>query len=129
MSQSLPDIPLQYTSLDESLLANLVRSHERNGFFPPTAYYLNHEINAEYAKSEKNGGVLEFPVLFVDAKHDSICSPSVTPKFEENQRKFTKDLTYVTVESGHWVQLEKPKEVIEAMEKWLGNFHGTAERL
>jgi soluble epoxide hydrolase/lipid-phosphate phosphatase len=127
--ESLPDIPLEKTSLDESLLANSVRSHKKHGFFPPTAYYLNHAANAEYAKSEKNGGVLEFPVLFIDAKHDSICSPSTTPKFEENQRKFTKKLTYVTIESGHWVQLEKPKEVNEALEKWLEGLRATAERL
>ncbi|KAF1947154.1 alpha/beta-hydrolase [Clathrospora elynae] len=117
--EALPDIPLEYTSLDESLLANLIKSHTQHGFFPPTAYYLNHQANAEYAKSEKNGGVLEFPVLYIDAKHDAICSPSVTPKMAESQAQFTKMLTYVTVESAHWVQLEKPKEVNEALEQWL----------
>ncbi|KAF1915176.1 Alpha/Beta hydrolase protein [Ampelomyces quisqualis] len=117
--EQLPDIPLEYTSLDESLLKNLINSHQAHGFFPPTAYYLNHDVNAEYATSAKNDGVLGFPVLFIDAKHDSVCSPSTTPKFEEIQAEFTKDLTYETVESGHWVQLEKPKEVNEAIEKWL----------
>lgn len=72
----LPDIPLELTSLDESLFQNLLKSHEDHGFFPPTAYYLNHDVNAEYAKSEKNGGVLEFPVLYLDAKYDPVCSPS-----------------------------------------------------
>lgn len=118
--EMIPDIPLQYTSLDESLLKNLINSHKKHGFFPPTAYYLNHDVNAEYAKSEKNGGVLEFPVLYIDAKHDSICSPSTTPKMKESQANFTRDLTYETIESAHWVQLEKPKEVNDALEKWLG---------
>jgi soluble epoxide hydrolase/lipid-phosphate phosphatase len=117
--EALPDVPLEKTSLDEGLLASLVKSHTQHGFFPPTAYYLNHKANAEYAKSEKNGGVLEFPVLFVDAKYDAICSPSTAPKLEQNQREFTRNLTYVTIESGHWVQLEKPQEVNEALEKWL----------
>jgi soluble epoxide hydrolase/lipid-phosphate phosphatase len=115
----LPDVPLEYTSLDESLLKNLIDSHQRHGFFPPTAYYLNHDVNTEYAKSSKNDGILEFPVLYIDAKHDAVCSPSTTPKFKEIQSEFTKDLTYETIESAHWVQLEKPKEVNDAIEKWL----------
>ncbi|KAF1845205.1 alpha/beta-hydrolase [Cucurbitaria berberidis CBS 394.84] len=118
--EKIPDIPLEYTILDESLLENLLKSHKKHGFFPPTAYYLNHDVNEEYAKSEKNGGILEFPVLFIDAKHDSVCSPSVAPKLAENQQKFVKNLTYATIESGHWVQLEKPKETNEVLEKWLG---------
>lgn len=115
----LPDIPLEYTSLDETLYANLLKSHKTHGFFPPTAYYLNHDVNAEYAKSEKNGGVLEVPVLFIDAKYDSVCSPTASPKMGEGQEKFTKDLTTEIIEAAHWVQLEKPKETNEALEKWL----------
>ncbi|CAO2655695.1 Nn.00g044980.m01.CDS01 [Neocucurbitaria sp. VM-36] len=115
----VPDIPLEYTSLDQSLYDNLVKSHKTHGFFPPTAYYLNHDVNAEYAKSEKNGGVLEVPVLFIDAKYDAVCSPSASPKMGEAQEKFVKDLTYETIEAAHWVQLEKPKEFNEALEKWL----------
>jgi soluble epoxide hydrolase/lipid-phosphate phosphatase len=117
--EALPDIPLEYTSLDQSLYDNLLKSHKKHGFFPPTAYYLNHDVNEQYAKSEKNGGVLEFPVLYIDAKHDAVCSPSTTPQLAEPQKKFTKDLTYETIEAGHWVQIEKPKETIEALEKWL----------
>ncbi|KAH7085875.1 Alpha/Beta hydrolase protein [Paraphoma chrysanthemicola] len=117
--EALPDVPLEYTSLDESLYTNLLKSHKKHGFFPPTAYYLNHDVNAEYAKSEKNGGVLDFPVLYIDAKYDTVCSPSVTTKFAEEQEKYTKDLTYETIEAAHWVQLEKPRETNEVLEKWL----------
>jgi soluble epoxide hydrolase/lipid-phosphate phosphatase len=117
--EALPDIPLEYTSLDESLYNNLIKNHEKNGAFPQTAWYLNHDVNAEYAKSEKNGGILEFPVLYIDAKHDGVCSPSTSPKMGKSQEDFTKDLTYETIEAAHWVQLEKPQEVNEALEKWL----------
>ncbi|KAH7401696.1 Alpha/Beta hydrolase protein [Pyrenochaeta sp. MPI-SDFR-AT-0127] len=117
--EALPDIPLAYTCLDESLYQNLLKSHSTHGFFPPTAYYLNHDVNAEYAKSEKNGGVLDFPVLYFDATHDAVCSPSVSPKFGEGQKKFTKDLTYETIDAGHWSHLEKPEDANAALEKWL----------
>ncbi|KAH6625153.1 Alpha/Beta hydrolase protein [Boeremia exigua] len=119
--ESLPDVPLEYTFIDQQLYDNSVASHKKHGFFPPTAYYLNHDVNAEYAKSEKNGGVLEFPVLFIDAKHDAVCSPSTMPKIAESQRGAVKDLTYETIESGHWVQLEKPAEVNKVLETWLDN--------
>jgi soluble epoxide hydrolase/lipid-phosphate phosphatase len=112
--ENLPDIPLEYTSLDNSLYTNLLKSHKEHGFFPPTAYYLNHEANAE-----KNGGVLEFPVLYIDSKLDSTCTPSLAPKMAESQRQFAKRLTYQTIEARHWVHLEKPKETIEILEKWL----------
>lgn len=115
------DIPLNNTSLDESLLANLIKSHNKHGWFPPTAYYLNHDVNAAYTQSAKNGGVLECPVLYIDAKHDAVCSPSTTPKFKQAQEEYTRDLTYKQIESGHWVALEKPKEVNDALEKWLGS--------
>jgi soluble epoxide hydrolase/lipid-phosphate phosphatase len=117
--EKLPDIPLENTSLDESLYSNLLKSKKKHGFFGADAYYLNHAANAEYAKSAKNGGVLEFPVLYIDPKYDGVCSAGVQPKLAEGQKKYTRNLTYVTIESGHWVQLEKPKEVNEALDKWL----------
>lgn len=115
----LPDLPLNATTLDQSLYDNLVKSHKTHGGFPPTAYYLNHDVNAEYVKQEKNGGVLEFPVLFIDARYDSVCSTTTTPKMGEGQKKLCKNLKEVYLESGHWVQLEKPKEVNAAIEGWL----------
>jgi soluble epoxide hydrolase/lipid-phosphate phosphatase len=117
--EKLPDIPLEHSLLDESLYNNLIKSHKKHGSFPSTSWYLNHDVNTEYSKSEKNGGVLEFPVLFIDAKHDAVCSPSTSPKFKESQEKFTRDLTYETIEAGHWLLLEKPDEVNQALEKWL----------
>lgn len=119
--EKVPDIPLEKTLLDQPLYDSLLASHKKHGWFPPTAYYLNHDVNEEYARSEKNGGVLEFPVLYIDAKHDAVCSPSTTPKMEQSQRDAVKDLTYETIESGHWVQLEKPAEVNKVLETWLDN--------
>ncbi|KAF1924098.1 alpha/beta-hydrolase [Didymella exigua CBS 183.55] len=118
---NVPDIPLEKTLIDQSLYDNMVASHKKHGWFPPSAYYLNHDVNAEYAKSEKNGGKLLFPVLYIDPKYDGVCSPSATPKMGESQREVVQDLTYVTIESAHWVQIEKPSEVNKALETWLDN--------
>lgn len=127
--ENLPDLPLNSTVLDEGLFQTMVKSHEDHGFTGPISYYLNNDVNAEYAKSEKNGGYLKFPVLYFDAKYDVVCSPSLHPKFAENQAKFVKDLTYETIEGAHWLQLETPKELISGMEKWLkAKFRFTLEQ-
>ncbi|KAH7074937.1 Alpha/Beta hydrolase protein [Paraphoma chrysanthemicola] len=117
--KNLSDLPLNSTVLDESLYANLIEGFKKHGFFPPTAYYLNHDVNSAYTRSEKNRGVLEFPVLYLDAVDDLITTPTLTPKFAEVQAKHTKDLTYKSIEAAHWLQLEKPNEVNEALEIWL----------
>ncbi|KAF2649261.1 epoxide hydrolase 2 [Lophiostoma macrostomum CBS 122681] len=116
---ALPDIPLGNTLLDESLYESLLAGYRRHGFFPQTAWYLNHDVNAEYAKSEVNGGVLEFPVLYIDAKHDAASSAGTTPKMGQSQRNHVRDLTIEVIESEHWVQLERPEEVNRALERWL----------
>ncbi|KAL1601707.1 hypothetical protein SLS60_006622 [Paraconiothyrium brasiliense] len=120
----IPDLPLEATSLDQSLYEALLESHRKHGFFPPTAYYLNHEANAEYARSEIDGGKLAFPVLYVDAKHDAVCSPSTTPNMADGQRASVDDLTVKVVEASHWVMLEKPDAVNLSLERWLGSKFG-----
>lgn len=118
--KDLPDIPLSSTFLSESHYNNLLASHKKHGFFPPTAYYLNHDVNAEFAKKEANGGKLEFPVLFIDAKHDAVCSTSTAPLMGKGQKERCEDLTERTVEAAHWVMLEKGEEVNGIIGGWLG---------
>jgi soluble epoxide hydrolase/lipid-phosphate phosphatase len=116
---ALPDVPLSATALDEQLYAALLTSRRRHGFGPPTAYYLNHGANAAYAATEINGGVLGVPVLFVDARHDAVCSVSTTPLMGAGQRAAVPDLTVAQVEAEHWLMLEAPGAVNEALEGWL----------
>lgn len=118
-ADNAPDVPLEMTSLDESMFNGLAASHKKHGWFPPTAYYLNHDVNAEYDKSRKNDAVLDVPVLYLDAKFDAICSASTTPKHLDGMRKACKNLTVGTIESAHWVHLEKAREVNAALAKWI----------
>lgn len=115
----MPDVPLSQTVLDESLHAALVATAKKNGFFPATSYYLNHAANAAYAKSERNGGVLGMPVLYLDAKYDGICSPHANPRVAWDMRKMCRNLTECTIEAAHWLHLEKPVEVNAALIRWL----------
>lgn len=115
-----PNIPLEMTLLkDDSELYMLLRdSLARNGWFGPCAYYLNHSANRAYATKSANGGVLTFPVLFIDAKWDYVCSPSID-RLSEQMRRYCKNLTECSIEAGHWVAMEKPREVNAAMARWL----------
>ena len=108
----LPDIPLSSSLLDEALYEELLDSQRRNGFFGATAYYLNGAANAAYAAESENGGVLDMPLLFVEAKYDSVCPTTEEgAKLAGPMREYCTDLTEVTVEAAHWVGMEKPEEV------------------
>jgi soluble epoxide hydrolase/lipid-phosphate phosphatase len=64
------------------------------------------------------GAVLTFPVLFIDAKWDYVCSTSLD-RLNEQMTKYCKDLTECRIEAGHWVAIEKPREVHAAVARWL----------
>lgn len=104
--------------LDESTF-NTLRTHlTRTGFFGASAYYLNHAANVEYSKSAVNGGVLDVPALFIEAKFDRTCATAAS-SLAEPMRRYCRNLTQCSVEAGHWVGLECPLEVNSAIARWL----------
>jgi soluble epoxide hydrolase / lipid-phosphate phosphatase len=60
---NVPDVPRDSDVVTEEDLSVYVSSLERNGFFGPSAWYTNHPANAAYAKSARNDGYLDMPVL------------------------------------------------------------------
>lgn len=116
-----PDIPLEYTVLDEEMYGILTEALGRNGWHGATAYYLNHKRNQEYNRDEnvKNGGVLEMPVLYIDAKYDNVCSIEQTPSLMGPTRRLCKDLEETVVEAAHWANMEKPDECNAYIEAFL----------
>lgn len=117
---SAPDTPFETCLLadDKPAFDRMVAEFERNGFEGPNAYYLNHGVNGEYMKKAPNGGVLEYPVLFVETKYDSVCDTALS-RLAEPMRGYCKDLTEVSLECGHWATLEKPRELSAALVKWI----------
>lgn len=117
---SAPDTPFE-TCLyadDKPAFDRMVSEFERNGFEGPNAYYLNHKANGEWLSDVPNGGRLEYPVLFVETKYDSVCDTALS-RLSEPMREFCKDLTEVSLECGHWATLEKPRELSAALVKWV----------
>ena len=58
------------------------------------------------------------PVLFFHGAYDYTCE-TVTSKLAEPMRQHCKNLTEITVPSGHWMAQEKPTLVNAGLAKWL----------
>lgn len=117
---SAPETPFETSLLahDKGMYERLVAEFERNGFEGPNAYYLNHDVNQVYSKEVPNDGYLHFPVLFIEAKWDTICDTALS-RLGEPMREYCKNLTEVSIEAGHWVALEKPQETNAAIVRWI----------
>jgi soluble epoxide hydrolase/lipid-phosphate phosphatase len=80
---------------------------------------MNHERNRQYfLQKELSGGVMDMPVLFVEAAFGRVCD-TADSSLAAGMEQSCKDLTYVSIESGHWVALEKPEQVNDALEQWV----------
>ncbi|KAL8786724.1 MAG: hypothetical protein Q9195_008099 [Heterodermia aff. obscurata] len=106
------------TILPAEVFDSFAEDMQKTGFWPGTAYYLNHERNKVYHAKAESGGKLELPVLFVHATWDTVCDTK-TSRLVEPMREVCGNLTEVTVEAGHWVQFEKPGEVNAALIRFI----------
>jgi soluble epoxide hydrolase / lipid-phosphate phosphatase len=114
----IPDLPRDNDVVSAEDLSIYVSALMRNGFFGPGSWYMNHGINAEYAKKAQNGGYLDMPVLFLNAQYDSVCDCTHS-RLPEPMRTYCRNLAEQTIRSGHWLAQEKPVEVNAALVKWL----------
>jgi len=113
-----PDLPRDADVLTEADLETYSAALERNGFFGPDAWYMNHKTNTAYATRAKNGGRLSMPVLFLHGAYAQTCEP-MTSRLAEPMRRDCDELTEVVVNSGHWMAQEQPVAVNAALAKWL----------
>lgn len=91
---------------------------ERNGFFGPNAWYMNHAANADYFARLPAGGALSLPALFLHARFDYTCE-TLTSKLAEPMRALCTNLTEEVVDSGHWMAQEKPWDLNRCIVRWL----------
>jgi pimeloyl-ACP methyl ester carboxylesterase len=116
--RALPDLPPDTDVVSEEALSIYVSALERNGFAGPSSWYLNHGVNAEYARMAQNGGYLDMPVFFLNARYDYVCECTHS-RLAESMRTYCRQLTEETIRSGHWLAQEKPVEVNAALVEWL----------
>jgi pimeloyl-ACP methyl ester carboxylesterase len=113
-----PPLPLDTKVLTEEDASAYVSSLQRNGFFGPDSWYMNHKLNAAYAKQAKNDGILAMPVLFLHGAYDATCE-TVTSRLAEPMRAACDRLSETVVPSGHWMAQEQPVAVNAALTGWL----------
>lgn len=115
-----PEFPRDDDVVSEAELDEYATHLERNGFFGPDAYYVNHERNAAFAATAAGDGILHMPVLFLGAAYDFICLTDGT-ELGTPMREHCRDLTERLIESGHWMAQERPQEVSDAIADWLAD--------
>ncbi len=113
-----PPLPLDTRVLSEEELAVYVDALQRNGFFGPDSWYMNHRRNAEYARRAPNDGRLSMPVLFLHGDYDVVCE-TTTSRLADPMRAACDALTEVVIPSGHWMAQEQPVAVNAAIARWL----------
>jgi pimeloyl-ACP methyl ester carboxylesterase len=104
--------------LSEEDLDTYASALQRNGFFGPNSWYMNHERNQRYAASSVGGGRLHMPVLFLHGQFDTTCE-TVVSRLAEPMRHDCERLREVKVLSGHWMAQERPVAVNAAIARWL----------
>ena len=113
-----PPLPLDTDVLTQEDASAYTSALQRNGFFGPDSWYMNHGRNARYAKQAAANGRLAMPVLFLHGAYDYTCE-TVTSRLAEPMRAHCDRLTEVVVPSGHWMAQEKPAAVNAALVGWL----------
>ena len=114
----IPDLPMDTSVLTEEDFHSYTAAFERNGFYGPCSWYVNHERNGDYAKQAVNGGKLKMPVLFLHGAYDYICE-TMDSELAEPMRQNCERLSEVVVKSGHFIAQEKPAWVNAAIARWL----------
>lgn len=117
-ADAAPDLLLDTDVLTDEDLSKYVAALERNGFFGPGSWYMNHDRNLTFATRAMNAGKLTMPVLFFHAAYDFACD-TLTSQLAEPMRQDCANLTEAIILSGHWMAQEKPIAVNAALARWL----------
>ncbi len=113
-----PNLPMDADVLSPEDMHGYISALERNGFFGPDSWYMNHSRNIDYAGRAVDGGRLSMPVLFLHGEYDYTCE-TVSSRLADPMRQDCADLTKTVVRSGHWMAQEQPAAVNAALAKWL----------
>ncbi|MFK7914467.1 MAG: alpha/beta fold hydrolase [Pseudomonadales bacterium] len=117
-ADSAPLLPLDTDVVTPQDIDAYAEALDRNGWFGPASYYMNHGANAAYAQRAVNDGKLTLPALFIAARYDYTCE-TITSALAEPMRRECTNLTEATLDSGHWMAQERPAAVNAQLIQWL----------
>ena len=96
-------------AMSDEELKVFVDVFSRGGFEAPCNWYRN--ISRNWRLMEGVPQTIEVNTLMIYGKYDMV------PKVDMSES--VKNLDIVTLDCGHWIQQEKPRETNEALSKWL----------
>ena len=104
----------------KEMRAEFVSRFSRDGFEGPLLWY-QALLEGRHVEAEKRvlgqTSVVKVPYLFIAALRDPLALPAAVQQPKE--MGLLPDLTVEEVDAPHWCMLSKPKEVGEALVKWL----------
>ncbi|KAJ2974765.1 hypothetical protein NQ176_g5879 [Zarea fungicola] len=105
--------------MSPELFQEVASAMEKTGFFPGNSWYMHHEENHKYnTEMSANDGRLDMPVLFIHATKDLVCD-TITSSLAEEMREKCSALTEATIDSGHFLPLEKPALLMSELVRWM----------
>ena len=115
----VPDVPIDTDVVSEEELVIYAQHLQKNTFFGPDSWYMNHDNNAAYAQLVKDDQ-LQMPVLFLHGRHDYTCE-TITSSLAEPMRRKCHNLIEQIVDSGHWMAQEQPDVVNACLRDWISS--------
>ena len=108
---ALAEAPLGEPLMSDEELDVFVSAFEASGFTGSINWYRNLDRNWHLLADVDP--IVRQPALMIYGSSD------VIPQFDQLS-DFVPDLEVITLDSGHWIQQERPAETTEAMLRWLG---------
>lgn len=121
--QADKQVPVKEYAKDEKVKEAWISRMKKDGFGGPQCWYRamveSHHYEAEKSlRGDKK--IIKVPVLFVGCTRDDVGL--ISNIYPSRDQDLLPDLTIEIIDSGHWVTMEKPKELEEVMRKWLKAF-------
>ena len=105
------ETPLGEPVMSDSELAVFVSAFESSGFTGSINWYRNLDRNWHLLADADP--IIHQPTLMIYGDRDPVAR-------SENLSTFVPDVDVVSLDSGHWIQQERPDETNEAILTWLG---------
>lgn len=102
--------PVGEPVMSDSELAVFVSAFESSGFTGSINWYRNLDRNWHLLADVDP--IIQQPTLMIHGDRDPVMR-------SENLTKFVPNVEVVTVDSGHWIQQERPEETTQAILRWL----------
>lgn len=107
--------------VNQSELDTHIQVLKSGGFTGPLNWYKQSIAGVtHHSEAKLNSGyaskVFSTPTLFVGSEKDNICLPALQLV---RMKDFFEDLTVKSLDSSHWIMLEKPTEVWEIVQAFI----------